>query len=144
MRFNGDETEHGEMRFSNLKEPGPGLWYLLPEGVARVARQYRADQLRPWIAAGSGALSIRVPVFPRSTEPWRNDGDLEHERHGGSCGAATCVIDEDGRIRMNQLQLVDSHEFTSERWSCCEPSEDVITAVMSARDAAHRGGGRSR
>ena len=122
---------------SVLGGPDQGDWFCLPQTVVCVDRYTPVPAYKEhrWIVAGSGTLGPTRLVVLRSTQSW--SGDRDHEAHEGMCGSAKCRIDVRGRIG-GRVEDVLTGELTDERWSCCEPDDEVIEWVMGRADRMWR------
>lgn len=140
---------------SVLDGPEQGDWFCLPQTVVCVDRNTPVPAYKEhrWIVSGSGTEGPTRLVVLRSTQSW--SGERDHEAHNGRCGSAKCRIDVRGRLG-GRVEDVLTREFTDERWSCCEPDDEVIDWVMGHADrmrrsrrarrsgGTRRGGGRRR
>ena len=122
--------------------PSIGDWFCFPQAVVSVGGR---SPVRPWMVAGSGAIHLRAPVVPRTTQPLY--GGFAHSPHhipGGisSCGTPGCAIDEPGWIgaefRGKFYEQVDLGQFTEDRKSCHEPDDEVIEKVMEIVNRAFK------
>ena len=113
--------------------PRPGEWFCLPQSVVLVDK-YNLDKEHRWIVAGSGVIKAKVPALLRSTKS--GYGGIQHEAHNGTCGSATCQINELGWI--SDLEKIGASHFKLERRSCYEPCEEIIEKVMQRADHMDR------
>jgi hypothetical protein len=114
-------------RVSQLLRPEVGSWYLIPQSAARVAKQYGEDVSHRWIVVRRDIGGQVRAMLRTSSSGWEGHG-IGHDPHPEGHEAG-CQIDRRGTIC--PPEDLDLSVFREATYSCREPDESVLEAILS-------------
>lgn len=120
-------------------EPSLGDWYLIPQSVIQVAKQYPAHVRHRWLVVSRPYLG-EVDVVLRTTKP--SYDSFEHAPHPFQ-HEPTCGIDEPGYL-CSPARKKANYLVLEGRFSCMEPDEELLHAARSYVLPPRRTTGRRR
>lgn len=119
----------------------PGSWYMMPERITKMlnGRPFspKTGDRRVVLAEPLDPNDLNV-TFPRSTQP-RNEPASQrppHPKHNHRSEYRRCRIDKPGWIVLTVPIVLFGSEFTDARFSCVEPANSGLTALLQKRAAA--------
>lgn len=120
-------------------EPSLGDWYVVPQSVIEVARQYAPHVPHRWIVVSRPYLG-EVDVVLRTTTPGYDS--FEHSAHPSE-HESTCRIDKPGHL-CSPARKKANHLILSGQFSCTEPDPEIVEAAQGYVLPPKRTTGRRR